>query len=154
MRRREFITLAGGVAASLPRVTRAQQAAKLPVIGVLLANAKEHPIMAPSVAAFITALAEFGWTDGNNRVRGAIRAGETVVADGVHIPAPRDLPLGHKLARRAIRAGDKVIKYGAPIGTATVAIRAGEHVHVHNLVSDYTPTYTLDAAKAADGRRT
>jgi putative ABC transport system substrate-binding protein len=65
MRRREFIGLVGG-AAVLPITARAQQAAKLPVIGVLLANPKEHPLTAPSVAAFTTALAELGWTDGNN----------------------------------------------------------------------------------------
>ena len=38
------------------------------------------------------------------------------------------------------------MKYGAPIGSATAAIAAGEHVHVHNMKSDYTPTYQLDAA--------
>ena len=47
-----------------------------------------------------------------------------------------------------IAAGEKVLKYGAPIGTATAAIAAGEHVHVHNIESDYTPTYHLDAARA------
>ncbi|MFZ4533236.1 MAG: SAF domain-containing protein, partial [Alsobacter sp.] len=38
-------------------------------------------------------------------------------------------------------------KYGAPIGVATAAIAPGAHVHVHNVVSAYTPTYTLDAHK-------
>ncbi len=74
-----------------------------------------------------------------------------MVIDGVNRPAPRDLPLGHKLARRAIAAGEKVVKYGAPIGSATAPIAAGEHVHIHNLASDYTPTYTLDAARVEHG---
>jgi putative tryptophan/tyrosine transport system substrate-binding protein len=65
MLRREFIALVGG-AAALPIAARAQPPAKLPVIGVLLANPKEHPLTAPSVAAFTAALAELGWTDGNN----------------------------------------------------------------------------------------
>jgi hypothetical protein len=30
-----------------------------------------------------------------------------------------------------------VLKYGLPIGSATRAIAAGEHVHVQNLKSDY-----------------
>ena len=59
------------------------------------------------------------------------------------------VPLGHKIARTDIRAGDKILKYGAPIGMATADIPAGAHVHVHNVRSDYTPSYTLDAGKEA-----
>ena len=63
-----------------------------------------------------------------------------------------DLPLGHKLARRPIAAGEKIVKYGAPIGTATEAIAIGTPVHVHNVKSDYTPTYHLmDADKPGAG---
>ncbi len=40
---------------------------------------------------------------------------------------------GHKYARRDIAEGEAVIKYGLPIGRATRAIAAGEHVHVHNV---------------------
>ena len=40
---------------------------------------------------------------------------------------------GHKYALRDIAAGENVIKYGMPIGHATVAIAKGEHVHVHNV---------------------
>ncbi len=40
---------------------------------------------------------------------------------------------GHKYARRDIRAGEQIIKYGFPIGTATQDISEGEHVHSHNL---------------------
>ena len=79
-----------------------------------------------------------------------IRAGERFLLDGATLTAAEDLPLGHKVARRAIAAGDKVLKYGAPIGTATSAIPAGAHAHVHNIRSDYTPTYHL--APDASGR--
>ena len=34
-----------------------------------------------------------------------------------------------------IHAGEAVIKYGSPIGLATVEIPAGAHVHTHNLAS-------------------
>ena len=54
---------------------------------------------------------------------------------------PTRLPLGHKVATRAIAAGEKVVKYGAPIGSAMRAIAQGEHVHTHNLRSDYLPTF-------------
>jgi hypothetical protein len=37
--------------------------------------------------------------------------------------------------------GAKIIKYGVPIGSATCEIAAGDHVHTHNLRSDYLPTW-------------
>lgn len=55
------------------------------------------------------------------------------------------LELGHKIAACNIAAGQKIVKYGAPIGSATRDIRAGEHVHLHNIKSDYIPTYTLNS---------
>ncbi len=44
-----------------------------------------------------------------------------------------NLDNGHKYARCDIKAGENVIKYGAPIGHATCDIKKGEHVHSHNL---------------------
>lgn len=54
------------------------------------------------------------------------------------------LAAGHKVARRNIAVGEKVIKFGVPIGSATRNIRVGEHVHLHNLKSDFINTYTLE----------
>jgi hypothetical protein len=45
------------------------------------------------------------------------------------------IPRGHKVALQAIPAGREVIKYGSPIGSATVDIRPGTHVHIHNVAS-------------------
>ncbi len=56
--------------------------------------------------------------------------------DGSDSTVPRVLeaiPRGHKFALTDIRAGEAVFKYGAPIGIATRDIRAGAHVHLHNL---------------------
>jgi (2R)-sulfolactate sulfo-lyase subunit alpha len=47
--------------------------------------------------------------------------------------ATQDIPLGHKLALKDFAVGDAVIKYGCEIGKVVQPIRAGEHVHVHNL---------------------
>lgn len=47
-----------------------------------------------------------------------------------------DLKSGHKYALADIKAGDDVIKYGNPIGHATVDIKSGEHVHTHNLATN------------------
>jgi altronate dehydratase small subunit len=45
------------------------------------------------------------------------------------------IPLGHKVALRAMPAGTAIRKYGEYIGVATVDIAAGAHVHIHNLAS-------------------
>ena len=80
-----------------------------------------------------------------------IREGETIRVAGSAVTLSADLPIGHKLARREISAGDKIVKYGAPIGSATEAIAAGAHVHVHNVKSDYTPTYHLEGERNSYG---
>ncbi|HZP21663.1 MAG TPA: UxaA family hydrolase [Bauldia sp.] len=80
-----------------------------------------------------------------------IRSGEAIRVAGLAVTLPMDLPIGHKLARRAISAGEKIVKYGAPIGSATEAIAAGAHVHVHNVKSDYTPTYHLESERSSYG---
>lgn len=86
-------------------------------------------------------------------VRERIRAGETITVSGAQVTVEAALPLGHKIARRNIAVGEKIVKYGAPIGSATTAMRTGEHAHVHNIKSDYTPTYHLADVKAAYGSR-
>lgn len=40
---------------------------------------------------------------------------------------------GHKLALRAIAAGEPIVKYGEQIGYASEGIEAGDHVHVQNI---------------------
>lgn len=81
--------------------------------------------------------------------RQRIAAGGTVTIEGLRTTIAGDLAIGHKLARLAMQPGDKVVKYGAPIGVATRRIAVGEHVHVHNVRSDYTPTYHLGEAQEA-----
>jgi altronate dehydratase len=51
------------------------------------------------------------------------------------VVAAAAIPLGHKLALRALAAGAVVRKYGESIGAASAPIAPGEHVHVHNLRS-------------------
>ena len=83
----------------------------------------------------------------------ALRAGDRVAIDGEPTTLSRSIGVGHKLARRPIARGEKVLKYGAIIGTASAPIARGEHVHTHNLESDYLPTYTHDAERAFVSRR-
>src|SRR5215510_4324990 len=82
-----------------------------------------------------------------------------------------DVKPGHKVARRAVAAGQPVRRYGQVIGFATEDIAPGDHVHVHNLgfstlqqqyefstdvrKVDFHPPEamrTFDGYKRADGR--
>jgi putative tryptophan/tyrosine transport system substrate-binding protein len=62
MRRREFIALVGGAAASLPLAGRAQQSGKLPTIGVL--GPTTPLVESQPLAAFVQRLRELGWMEG------------------------------------------------------------------------------------------
>ena len=66
MRRREFITLLGGAAATWPLAVRAQQAERMRRIGVLLPAVADDPEWQARVGAFLQALALLGWTIGRN----------------------------------------------------------------------------------------
>lgn len=46
------------------------------------------------------------------------------------------IPSGHKLAVKGIGKGDRVLKYGQVIGNATQDIEPGDHVHIHNVMSN------------------
>jgi altronate hydrolase len=68
-------------------------------------------------------------------VSGTVVEGEGVAVAGL-------VPPGHKMATRAIAAGEAVRRYGQIIGFATQPIRAGQHVHVHNLaIGDFARDY-------------
>jgi SAF domain len=70
-----------------------------------------------------------------------ITEGQMLEVEGQQITAQKTIPFGHKLAARALRPGEKIIKFGMPIGSSTTAIQPGEHVHTHNLQSDYLPSF-------------
>lgn len=74
----------------------------------------------------------------------SVNPGDPLELDGRVIKARVPLSLGHKIAATDIAKGERILKYGLPIGTSTAAIEAGEHVHVHNMQSDYLPTFTHD----------
>ncbi|MGH7324971.1 MAG: UxaA family hydrolase [Candidatus Rokuibacteriota bacterium] len=58
----------------------------------------------------------------------------TILEDGpVAITVRQDIKPGHKVARRAVRVGQPVRRYGQIIGFATQDVAVGDHVHSHNL---------------------
>jgi len=65
MKRREFIALAGGLAAA-PFAARAQQADRVRRIGVMIALAESDPEAQANVAALREGLQRLGWIEGRN----------------------------------------------------------------------------------------
>jgi len=63
------------------------------------------------------------------------RGGESILVGDLPVALREDVAQGHKVALAAVAAGAPLIKYGAPIGLATRAIAAGEHVHSANLAT-------------------
>ena len=49
------------------------------------------------------------------------------------LTALTDIPIYHKFAIVDMPKGSEVVKYGEHIGLAACDIKAGEHVHVHNV---------------------
>jgi putative tryptophan/tyrosine transport system substrate-binding protein len=67
MRRREFITVVGGAAAMWPMVARAQEIQQIRRVGWLSSGLAENdPESQARVTAFVRALKEFGWIEGQN----------------------------------------------------------------------------------------
>ena len=82
-----------------------------------------------------------------------LAAGREITIGDVTVTTLEDIPQGHKFALKAIGAGEKVVKYGFPIGVAKSDIKAGNWVHVQNVktglgeVLDYT--YTPNGTEVA-----
>jgi altronate hydrolase len=62
-----------------------------------------------------------------------LTAGQPVVVGSREVRAHGPITAGHKIALCEIPAGGQVVRYGCSIGKARATIRAGEHVHTHNL---------------------
>jgi altronate dehydratase len=99
-----------------------------------------------------------------------LSAGQRFLVGGEEIQTRCQIPVGHKVAIRAIGAGEVVLRYAEVIGRATAVIEAGDHVHTHNLsfeefemayefpegdIGHLTPTEPLPRIRAyvrSDGR--
>ena len=78
----------------------------------------------------------------------SVHLGDNEVIDGRNITFAQEIGIGHKVAAKLIKAGEKVYKCGVPIGSAKEEIPLGAHIHLHNLKSDYISTYTRDSDHA------
>ncbi len=73
-----------------------------------------------------------------------IASGTTLTVMGEAVTLKTRVEVGHKFAFKKVAKGEKLVKYGAPIGVAIRDIAPGDYMHIHNIGSDYIPTYTLD----------
>lgn len=69
-------------------------------------------------------------------------AGESTNLEGIDTVMTADIHVGHKIARKGILKGEKIIKYGVSIGSTVQDIAFGEHIHMHNMKSDYIASHT------------
>ncbi len=63
----------------------------------------------------------------------ALAPGQALASGVTAVVTRQPIAAGHKIALVPIAAGENVVKYGYPIGTAQVDIAAGDWVHTHNL---------------------
>ncbi|WP_111709390.1 UxaA family hydrolase [Lutibacter citreus] len=71
-----------------------------------------------------------------------VKKGESIEISGGIIKTISDITFGHKMALKNLSKGEKVKKYGVPIGIITSNVDAGGHVHIHNIESLYMKQYT------------
>jgi len=108
MKRRQFITLLGGAAATCPLAARAQQGDRVRRIGVLAADLAENdPTGIANVSAFTRAFQQLGWIDGRN-VRIDVRW------------AASDIELMRRFAKELVDLQPDVIVSASTPGTAAV----------------------------------
>jgi ABC-type uncharacterized transport system substrate-binding protein len=112
MRRRVFITLLGGTAATWPLAARAQQPARMRRIGVLMGLAESDPEGQSRIAAFTKTLQDLGWTEGRN-----IRTD--------YYWAAGDVERTHALAKGLVNSAPDVIVVNTPPGLS--ALRLATH---------------------------
>jgi putative ABC transport system substrate-binding protein len=145
MRRREFITLLGG-AAAWPLAARAQQGAKRPTIGFLVAGTQAS--YGSWVAAFTQRLRELGWIEDRN-IAISIRWAEgrderyaEIAAEFVRLRV--DVIVTHSAAPvLAVKQATSVIPIvfgptGDPLGTGLVASLSAPGGNVTGLSAQFT----------------
>jgi altronate hydrolase len=91
-----------------------------------------------------------------------LAAGEVIGVHGNDVVLIDAIPAGHKFAVTPVTAGQPVLRYGFPIGTARSDIAPGMHVHTHNVATalatngsyryDPAPPAPVQAASAATFR--
>ena len=64
-----------------------------------------------------------------------LKPGDLAIMESAEVKIVEPVEFGHKFAVIDIKEGEDVLKHGEVIGRATEDIRAGSHVHTHNIRS-------------------
>ena len=80
---------------------------------------------------------------------GTLAAGASASADGISLIAKSEIPAGHKIALRDIKAGEPIVKYGFTIGSAMTDIAKGEWIHSDNLKTNLSGELKYEFSKPA-----
>ncbi len=65
--------------------------------------------------------------------RVALSPGQQLRVEGSSITVEDPIPAGHKVALKAVGAGEHIVRYGQVMGRARIRIEPGRHVHTHNV---------------------
>ncbi|MBJ6368618.1 UxaA family hydrolase [Snuella sedimenti] len=74
-----------------------------------------------------------------------LNVGDVFTYAGTDYKVAEAIALGHKIAAKSINEGEKIIKFNMSIGSATRDIKIGEHIHLHNMKSDFIDTHTRES---------
>ena len=75
-----------------------------------------------------------------------LQKGERIFFEGTTYDMEEFVGLGHKIAANDIESGEPIVKFNVVIGSSLSKIKKGEHVHVHNMESNYISTYTFEGS--------
>jgi putative ABC transport system substrate-binding protein len=148
MRRRDFISFIGGVAAAWPFTASAQQARKLPTVGYLAANTE--PVDRSRRTALVQRLAELGWAEGRTvRIEyrwadGAAERAAEIAPDLVRLPVDVIVTSGDAFVLAVKKATTMIpiifMSAGDPVGNGLIDSLARPGGNVTGLSLELTET--------------
>src|SRR5262245_12942082 len=76
--------------------------------------------------------------------RAPLSPNQVLRIDGITVNVADPVPAGHKVVLVRVPAGERVMRWGEPIGRAIVTLEPGRHVHTHNVAyEEATPDYVF-----------
>lgn len=81
--------------------------------------------------------------------RQPVSAGTKIPGEGITVKT--DIPIGHKIASRAISRGDPILKYNTVIGYASRDVEPGTHMHNDTVMNTSRSRLNLQKKSSGDG---